>query len=60
MTLRREARARGMLSLVENGLEAAREGVTSLAELLRVLPYRLLARPRSDPSRDAARRSPSE
>ena len=40
--LRAEARARGMRTLLDDALEKAREGTTSLAELLRTLPYRLL------------------
>jgi len=40
--LRAEARAQGMQTLLDDALDKARAGTTSLAELLRTLPYRLL------------------
>jgi type II secretory ATPase GspE/PulE/Tfp pilus assembly ATPase PilB-like protein len=40
--LRAAARQRGMRSLLDDALDKAREGVTSLAEILRTVPYRLL------------------
>ena len=38
--LRRAARARGFRALIEDGLEKARMGITTLDELLRAVPYR--------------------
>jgi general secretion pathway protein E len=40
--LRAAAREKGMRSLLDDALDKAREGVTSLAEILRTVPYRLL------------------
>ena len=40
--LRAAAMAKGMRSLRDDALGKAREGVTSLAEILRVVPYRIL------------------
>ncbi len=40
--LRAAARDHGMRTLLDDALDKARTGVTSLAELLRTLPYRLL------------------
>jgi type II secretory ATPase GspE/PulE/Tfp pilus assembly ATPase PilB-like protein len=41
--LRHHARRAGMRTLVEDGLDKAAAGITSLAELLRVVPQRLIA-----------------
>jgi type II secretory ATPase GspE/PulE/Tfp pilus assembly ATPase PilB-like protein len=41
--IRRRAREKGMRSLLDDALEKARGGLTSLAEILRVVPYRIIA-----------------
>ncbi len=40
--LRRRAIAKGMRTLLQDGLEKARAGLTSLAELQRAVPYRMM------------------
>jgi general secretion pathway protein E len=40
--IRAQAVAKGMQTLLDNGLDKARQGITSLAELLRTVPYRIL------------------
>lgn len=41
--IRRRAREKGMKTLLDDALRKARAGVTSLAEILRVVPYRIVA-----------------
>jgi type II secretory ATPase GspE/PulE/Tfp pilus assembly ATPase PilB-like protein len=40
--LRAAAREKGMQTLLDNALEKARAGTTSLEEILRTVPYRIL------------------